>query len=215
MKRTMGGAALLAAAVALAPMPVDAQVGPRAQRGMAAQEGGPGVEMILRQRERLELTEAQVAQLDKIRQELVAQRTAHQAEMAELRSKVRAGESEPAALREQLQARRDSAQQIRAQQQERVQAILTDAQKDSLQSWSDRARGFQMGRRSALRGGALGWWGPGIGRGMQPGPGMRGRIPRFAPGARGWGMRRGFGMGRGFGPPGDTIPPGPGTGRDF
>jgi Spy/CpxP family protein refolding chaperone len=213
MKRTMGGAALLAAAVALAPMPVDAQVGPRAQRGMVAQEGGPGVEMILRQRERLELTDAQVAQLDKIRQELVAQRTAHQAEMAELRSKVRAGELEPAALREQLQARRDSAQELRTRQRERVEAILTDAQKQKVETWGAMARGFQMGRRSALRGGQ--GWGPGMGPGMQPGAGMRGRMQRMAPGFRGWGMRRGPGMGRSFGPPGDTIPPGPGTGRDF
>ena len=205
MKRTMGGAALLAAAVALAPMPVDAQVGPRAQRGVIASEGGPGVEMILRQRERLELTEDQVKRLDQIRQELVAQRTAHQAEMAELSSKVRAGQMEASALREQVQARQEAAQQIRTQNRERVDAILTDAQKDQLQSWGDVARGFRMGQRSAMRGARR--WGPGMGPGIQPGApgaGMRGRLAparmqRMAPALGGRGMGRRL--------PPDTIPP--------
>jgi len=206
MKRTMGGAALLAAVVALAPMTLDAQVGPRGQRGIMAQSGGPGVEGILRQRERLELTDDQVAQLDRIRQELVAQRTSHQAEMADLRSKVRAGQLEASALQEQVQARQEAAEQFRTQNRERVKTVLTDAQKDQLQSWSDVARGFRMGQRAAMRGGQ--GWGPGIGRGMQPGApgaGMRGRIgagrmQRMAPGLRGRGMGRGLGMGPGMGP---------------
>lgn len=222
MKRTMGGAALLAAMVALAPLQVDAQVGPRGQRGMMPGPGGQagmmpgpgeqqgmmagprraGVEMILRQRERLELSEDQVRQLDQIRQEAVARRTAHQAEMAELASKVRAGQMEASALREQMQARRDAATEIQTQQRDRVEALLTDAQKEKLQEWGGRARAFQMGRTSAMRGFA----------GRAPQPGFRGGFApamrqRFAPGAQGMrGFRRGMGMGPGFGPPLDTIP---------
>lgn len=200
MKRTMGGAVLLAAAVALAPMQVHAQQGPRAPQRRLAPAGGAGVEMILRQKERLGLTDAQVTQLDQIREELVAQRTAHQAELAELTSKVRAGELEPSALRERLQARRDSAQELRTKQRERVEAILTDEQKQKVETWGATARGFRMGRQSVLRGRA------GVGPGMLPGAWMRGRMQRFAPGQRGWGMRRGPGLGLGFGPPGDTTP---------
>ena len=44
MKRTMGGAALVAAMMALAPMHADAQMGPRGQRGMMPRAGGqPGM----------------------------------------------------------------------------------------------------------------------------------------------------------------------------
>lgn len=222
MKRTMGGAALIAAMVALAPLQADAQMGPRGQRGMMGRgmAGGPGgqagmmagprgagVEMILRQSERLELTDDQVRQLDQIREEVVARRTAHQAEMADLVSKVRAGQMEASALREQVQARRDASSELRTQQRERVEAVLNDAQKEKLQEWGGEARAFRMGRASAMRGGE--GWGPGA-RG--PGQGFRGgfapdMMHRFAPGPQGtWGFHRGHGMGPGFGPPRDSVP---------
>ncbi|MDP2957123.1 MAG: hypothetical protein Q8N53_11935 [Longimicrobiales bacterium] len=229
MKRTMGGAVLLAAMLALAPMHADAQIGPSGQRGMMPRAGGQpgimgrgmaggpggqqgmmaprgaGVEMILRQRERLELSEDQVRQLDQIRQEAVARQTAHRAEMAELTSKVRAGQMEASALREQMQARRDAAAEIQTQQRDRVEAVLNDAQKEKLQEWGARARAFQMGRASAMRGGQAF-------RGRAPQAGFRGGFApgmrqRFVPGAQGMrGFRRGPGMGPGFGPPRDTIP---------
>ena len=166
---------------------------------------GAGVEMILRQRERLELSEDQVRQLDQIRQEAVARQTAHRAEMAELASKVRAGQVEASALREQVQARREAATEIQTQQRERVEALLNDAQKEKLQDWGSRARAFQMGRASALRSGqALRGRAPQAGFRGGSAPGMR---QRFVPGAQGMrGFRRGMGMGPGFGSPGDTIP---------
>jgi Spy/CpxP family protein refolding chaperone len=239
MKWTMGGAALLAAMVALAPLQADTQMGPRGQRGMMPGRGGQpgvmpgaggqqgqqgmmagprgaGIEMILRQRERLELSEDQVKQLDQIRQEAVARQTAHRAEMAELASKVRAGQMEASALREQMQARRDAATEIQAQQRERVEALLNDAQKEKLQEWGATARAFRMGRASAIRGRqGRGQWARGAGQafpGRAPLAGFRGGFApgmrhRFAPGPHGMrGFRRGMGMGPGFGPPRDTIP---------
>ena len=68
MKRMTSGAAILAAVMILAPLHGAAQQGRRAQRGQAMGPRGGGVEMILRQRETLELTDDQVRQLDQIRQ---------------------------------------------------------------------------------------------------------------------------------------------------
>ncbi|MHB1191691.1 MAG: Spy/CpxP family protein refolding chaperone [Longimicrobiales bacterium] len=214
MKWTMGGAALLAALVALAPAQVDAQVGPRGQRAMGPALRGGGVEMILNQKERLELTDDQVKQLDQIRQEAVQRRTEHQAQMAELRSKVRSGQEKPEALREQVEARRQVAAAMQEAQRARVEGILNDAQKEEMQDWAQQGRAFRMGQQSALRGGA--GFGPGAGRnpGMRGGfgQGMQRMHQQWGPGAAGpMGgramMRRGHGGGWGFGAPADSIPP--------
>ncbi len=207
MKRMTSGAAVLAAMMAVAPLHLQAQRGPRMGQDPADGPRGPGVEMILRQREQLELTESQVQQLDQIREAAVQRRTAHQAQMAEMRSKVMAGEMKPEELRQAVQARRDAAAQVATQQRERVEAILTDAQKQKIEEWRAQARGFRMGRMSAMRGGRTGMMGR---RGFHGGfPGMGGQ--RFAPGMRqGWGpdgmgfRRGGPGGGPGFGPPGGS-----------
>ena len=218
MKRTMGGAALLAALVALAPMQLDAQAGPRGARGQAMGPRGAGVEMILRQKERLELTENQVKQLDQIRQEAVGRRTEHQAQMGELRSKVHSGQLEPDSLWKQVEARRQVATAMQEAQRTRVEGVLNDAQKQQLEQWTGQARAFRMGRQSALRGGQgfgpsmRGGFGPGMGGGTGPGmrgragPGMRQQGGPGSMGGRGM-MRRGPGGGMGFGPPRDSVPP--------
>lgn len=227
MKRTTGRVAILATVMALAPLPVLAQAGPRGQRAQARTPGSPGVEMILRQRDRLELTDNQVQQLDQIREEAVQRRSAHQAEMAELRSKVLAGEMKAEDLRAQAQARREASQQVREQQHEKVLAVLNDAQKQKVEEWSLAARAFHRGRMSAMRGQRQGMRGRGMmrgDRGMMRGDrgmmrGMRqpwgpGQFRRGPGGGLGFGPPGGFGPGQGFGPPPDTVPPvgsGPGT----
>lgn len=213
MKRTMGGAALLAALVALAPMQADAQVGPRGQRAAGPALRGGGVEMILRQKQNLELTDAQVKQLDQIRQEAVQRRTEHQAQMAELRSKVRSGQVPVDSLRTQVQARQEVAKAMQEAQRARVEAILDEAQKQKIEEWAGQARAFRMGRQSAFGGGRGfgrgGWAAPGPHAGPRGGfaPEMRrGRAPAAGPmGGRGM-MRRGPGGGWGFGPPPDSVP---------
>jgi hypothetical protein len=235
MKRMMSGTVILAAAMVLAPLHIAAQQGPRAQRGQAAGPRGAGVEMILRQRETLELTDDQVKQLDQIRQEAVERRTAHQAEMSEMRSRVRAGTATPEELRTQMEARRTIAETMQQAQRERVESVLSDAQKEKLQQWQGQARAFRMGRMSAMREGMRGARQSARGmREFQRGqrfqrPGMR-NFRGFGPGAGAQGMRgmrgrwmgpgmgpdgpqgmmngrRGPGVGQGFGPPADTIPP--------
>jgi len=205
MKAMTSGAAVLAAMMAVAPLHLQAQRGPRMGQGPAVGPRGAGVEMILRQREQLQLTESQVNQLDQLREQAVQRRTAHQAEMTELRSKVMAGEMKPEELRQVMQARRDSAAAISTQQREKVMAILTDAQKQKVEEWQAQARGFRMGRMSAMRGGRPGMMGR---RGSRGGRGMGGRG--FGPGMwQGWGpdgmgLRRGPGGGPGNGPQGGS-----------
>lgn len=206
MKRMMSGVAILAMALTVAPVGAQAPrrgaMGPGMGRGgPPADAGAPGVEGIMRMRDRLELTETQVQQLEQIRREAVERRNAHRSQMDELRSRVRAGEADAAELQEQMEAHRAMSQEMRQAQRERVDAILTEDQRSQLQQMRDRAQAFMMGRRSALRGGRQGMDGrrPGMRPGMRGDRGMRG----FWPGA-------GMGRGRGFrGVPPDTSGVGP------
>lgn len=179
MTRLTHGLAVLALAALLVPADALAQRGPRGERGPAfhGDGDGPGLEMIMRMRERLELTEDQIAQLDAIRQETVARRTAHRAEMDELRSQVRAGQLEREALREAMEARRETAEAMRDATRERVDAILTEAQREELDTLRREGRAFMRGRAGVRRGGR-GFDGPRFQRGMR-GPRMdfRGRRP--------------------------------------
>jgi len=223
MKQMTGCAAIFAAVMTIAPLPMGAQQGPGAMQGQrrAAPEG-PGVEMILRQRERLELSQSQVDQLDKIREEAVQRRAAHQAQMAEVRSKMLAGEMKPAELRAQMESRRTAAAEVRTQQRERVESVLNDTQKQKVQSWLGQARAFRMGRMSAMRGqhgamrgprGAMrGQRGTMRGRAGRMGPGMNGQGS--APGARQGPWMRG-GLGQRQGAPGDSAGFTPGSGFGF
>lgn len=212
MKRMMGGAALMAAMMVVVPVRTEAQAGPGA-RGIGMAPRGAGVEMLLRQRERLELTEDQIARLERIRQEAVERRTAHQAQVAELRSRVAAGQLEVAAFREQVRAIQEGAEGIREEQRTRTEAVLNDAQKEQIEQWRGQARAYRAGRMSAMRGqrGVAPQRGFGPQRGMAPGQGMR-------PGVRG--QRPGMGMRDGFGPafrqrwaPGNAPRMGPGGRR--
>lgn len=196
MRRLTSGVALMATVMTLAPLSAEAQRGPRGPRGMGPGVRGPGVEMIMRLRERLGLSEDQIQQLDQIRQEAVQRRTAHQAEMEELRSSVRAGQTEATELRELVQQRQEAAQGIRDAERERVEAVLTEDQRTELENLRTQARAFQRGRQSVMprrgfRGPRGGMW--------QGGPGMRGRA-----------LRRGMWGGRMFGPemqgPGTPAP---------
>lgn len=150
--RTMTSALALAALMALAA-PTDgvAQRGPRGDRGPGMRQGG-GVEMVMRMRSQLELTDDQVERLDAIRQESVERRAAHQAEMAELRSQVVAGERTRDELREVAAARRQAAQAMRDAQRERVESVLTEDQLQQVQVMRARAEGFRRGRADEGRG---------------------------------------------------------------
>jgi hypothetical protein len=100
---------------------------------IAVPASGQGVEAIMRARESLALTEAQIGQLDAIRREIVAERSAEQAEMAELRSQLSAGQirqSEVMAAQEDRQAAAEGRVEAR---RARIDAVLTEEQRASVE----------------------------------------------------------------------------------
>jgi len=185
MKRLMGGVAILAALALASPaQAVAQQAGPGMRRGAQGPGMRGGVEMLIRMKDRLKLTDDQIKKLDRIRADVVAHRADQQKQMAELRSKVLAGEMKPDQVREMMRARREAMQETAKKTRERVDAVLTDAQRKQLEEIGGRARAFRagmaVGARRAMRHHRM------RGRGMRPGARMmRGRRPGFGAGMRG------------------------------
>ncbi len=165
-KRTMmGGAAALALMLTVGTSDVVGQIGPRGDRGprgeAVAERMRPvrpsapaGVEGIIRLRDRLELTDEQVARLDALRSEEVARRGRDAAELGELRSQLRAGTLERAEARERIQAVREARRSAAEASRAAVMEILTEEQAAEVQELQARRRAFEAGRRSAMREGA-------------------------------------------------------------
>jgi hypothetical protein len=160
-----------------------------------------GVERIMQAREALALTDDQIASLDAIRREIVQERNAEQAEMAELRSQLEAGQIRRSEVIAAQEDRVAAAEGRAEERQTRVDAVLTEdqlAQVELMRTRADRVRG----RRQGVAPGRSGGFGGGA------------RRPGFAPGGRGGfgpgglgpvgprGQRGGAGFGgpRGFGP---------------
>lgn len=120
--------------------------GRRAMRG--ARGVGSGVELIMSQRERLELTEDQISRLDAIRRATVSQRAAAQAEMAEMRSRLQAGQIRQSEMMAFLEERRDAAPAARTDVQEQIAGILTDAQLETVDQMQSQRRAFVRGQAS-------------------------------------------------------------------
>ena len=181
---------------------------PNLRQGNAQQFRGPGVfgkpsfnrtppsgpEQIMRMRDRLQLTDEQINQLDDVRRENVQRRTATMAEMAELRSQVTAGQINRSDVMSRLKGRREEGQAM-AKPGELVMSILTDQQREILGEAKMRSPKARSGKTRGMRGRG----GPAGFRGSKGGrAGMRGR--RGAPrGPRGPGTdhrgprRRDFG----------------------
>lgn len=190
MKTTMGGAAILAMMLSVGVADLAAQQnraqGPRARADMTDRMvrggGAPGVEGILRMRERLELTEDQVSQLDALRSERVEQRTLAAHEMNELRSQLRAGTIERTEAMERMRTAREARAGQAEQDRAVVQGLLSENQRATLGQLQAQRRAFEAGRRSGLRGQERGMRGGGEARGPRRGgapqwqgrPGMRG-----------------------------------------
>lgn len=146
---------------------------------------GQGVEAIMRARERLELTDQQVQQLDAIRRDAVSQRTAEQAQIAELRSQLAAGQIRRSDLMAAMEDQQDAREGRAEQRQARIDAVLTETQRESVQQMrrrADRQRPGVRGQRPAPGRGA-----PGVGPrrrfGLAPqgGAGPGGGAPDFGP----------------------------------
>ena len=156
-----------------------------------------GPEQIMRMRDRLQLTDEQINQLDDIRRENVQRRTTAMAEMAELRSQATAGQISRSDVMSQLNARREEDRAM-AKPAELVMSILTDQQREILRDVKMRSLKARSGKARGMRGrgGPAGFRDPKGGRPTRPS--MRGgrggpRGPR-GPGTDQRGPRR-----RGFG----------------
>ena len=184
---------------------------PNLRQGNAQQFRGPGVfgkpgfnrtplsgpEQIIQMRERLQLTDEQINQLDDIRRENVQRRTTAMAEMAELRSQAMAGLINRSDMMSSLKASGEEGQAV-VKPAELVMSILTDQQRDILREAKMRSLRARSGKTRGMRGrgSPAGFRGPKGGRSGRPG--MRGgrggpRGPR-GPGTDQRGLRR-----RGFG----------------
>lgn len=145
---------------------------PRGQRLLR-----PSAESVLGMRARLELTERQIADLTRIRQENLRVRQEEMTARMDLQSRLRAGDitrdqfgAEMAKRREAIGAR------IGSEGTARVSGVLTDAQREKLQTLRRQEFRQRLGERGFRRG-------QGQGRGLAPGRGGLGS--------------RGFGPGRG------------------
>ena len=161
-KTTMGGAATLALLLTVGASDAVGQIGPRGDRsprgdavtrraGPAGASGAAAVEGIIRLRERLELTEDQVARLDALRSEEVARRGRDAAQLDELRSQLRAGTLERADARERMETLREARRSTLEESRATVAEILTDEQEAEVEQLKARRRAFEAGRRSVLR----------------------------------------------------------------
>lgn len=179
MKTIFGGAFLLAVTLA-APVSDLA-----AQQGRASGPGG--AEALLRMRERLELTEEQVARLDVLREERVARRAQETAELSELRSSLRAGTIERAEAMERMRTLRESRVGRSAQDRESLESVLDEGQRATLDQLRAQRRAFEAGRRVGMRDRGRGARAPGgvrrDGPSRAPRPGIR--APRGDVGPRG------------------------------
>lgn len=172
MKRTKSGWIVLGALMAFGAPDIAAQ-----QDEMQAQPRmrGPSVEAIMRMRDRLELTEEQIASLDEIRREIVEQRNAERAALAEMRSRLAAGQIRRSELMAFMEERQDANQGVAEERRARIEGVLTETQLEALQEMRSRARAFARGRASVRGGERPGFRRPGMRgeRGPWAGPRMR------------------------------------------
>jgi hypothetical protein len=174
------GALLSIALAAVSP------VGPlQAQRWEGRGRGADGsVEHALRLRDTLQLTDDQVAQLQSLRQEAVAERQAASSHLIEARSRLRAGEVTREEFQEEVAARREEARSSAEAREERFSGILSEDQGEQLAT--ARRRAFRTGGRGGRPGGRghgyRGWGPAGPERGYGPGRGWRGSERWMGPG---------------------------------
>lgn len=168
------------------------RVGPvQGERGRAA-----SVEQALRQWERLDLTEEQIAQLEALEAEQIAEARVRQDEMRALQSRVRSGEITINEVREQLESRSDGAESAREARADRLSGILNEEQMQSLRRRSGPGVGAQRLRQGGqnFRGGS---GRSSFGRGGGVTGRVRGGVGSFR---GGFDRRSGGAIGRSFGP---------------
>ena len=104
-----------------------------------------GAENLLRIRERLELSEEQIGQLQEIRVIALEQRKERAVESLDVQSRWRAGELERDEWRELMAERRETNREQSAQHREQISAILTDEQRQRVASLRPQRAGPRRG----------------------------------------------------------------------
>ena len=180
MKMMTGGFLVLATLFATGMTDLTAQQFRRGSqvRGTQGRQQG-GVESIMRLRERLELTEDQVDQLDAIRRENVQRRTAEMVAMTEVQSQYAAGLIRRSDVMAAMEEREEAKRGRDGQQRDRLESILTEGQQESLNRIRRRDRASAGGRARGMRGRG----GPSGFRGDRGGPPGR---DAFRSGRVGW-----------------------------
>jgi Spy/CpxP family protein refolding chaperone len=161
---------------------------------------GADYETVMSLRERLELTDEQVASLDALRRGSVERRNVDRAEMEEMRSQLRAGQIRQSEMMAFLENRRDAAVDRTEDRRASLEGVLNETQLEALDNVRRRAgvaarrgaRGIRNDRGSARGQGFRNSRGPRSGRGQ----GFRGeRGPRGGQGEGFRGPRRPGGEG--------------------
>ena len=145
MKRIASSAVVIAIAVVL---PLSAANAQRRQGGAREGMRAAGVENVLRMRERLELTDEQLTQLEELRVAALERRKTRMVEMMDLQSRRRAGDLEREEWRDVMAERRETNRTQGARQREQITAILTDEQRDRITSLRQQRAGTRRGARA-------------------------------------------------------------------
>jgi len=157
-------------------------------------------ERVLGMRAQLGLSAQQIDKLEAIRKEQLAERKTRMSEMLDLRSRLQAGDITRDQFRADLESRREAMRARGPQAGNRVREVLTDGQREKLQTM--RRDAFRRQRAMAARGREFrrgGRANPGFGRerfrrgGFGPGAFGPGRGPALQRGPAAWG--RGAGPG--------------------
>jgi Spy/CpxP family protein refolding chaperone len=184
---------VVALALAVGTVPLHAQRGGGAMGRAAGPHAGQALDILLENQEALDLTDAQLAQIQDMKTTMDTEVAPLAEELRTLRDQIRAGEVDRDEGYRQLQALRGEILTASAPLRGRLQEILTVEQHRALQAevWQGR---------------------PGMGRGV----GFRGPGAAGAPGGRLRGGRGGFGPRQGSNSPGRAasfgVRPGPGRG---
>ena len=142
------GVTTLAFLMAFGTAEAYAQVDGRGAWRQGDARGGVDVETMMSMRDDLELSEEQLQALDELRAEGVAERSAWQAELAEMQSRLRAGQIPRSEMMAFLEARRESSSGVAQERLESVEAVLNEDQLRTVEELRARAQAFARGRAS-------------------------------------------------------------------
>lgn len=112
----------------------------------------PSIEAVMSMRERLALTDDQISRLDGLRAESVERRNADRAEMAEMQSRLSAGQIQRSEMMAFIEDRRAAMGDRRADHRASLEGVLDAEQLETLQDIGSRSRSFRGGRAGARAG---------------------------------------------------------------